>query len=177
MEYIEEVQPVDQEALKKLSKLATKQVKLEIEIRNLTEQLKELNKQHASLSEKDIPELMFEVGVESLKLTSGETIEIKHGIKATIPEKNKPGAYAWLTEKGFGALIKHQFILEYGKGENEKAENARHILEEKSLRYKEKEDIHYQTLQKQVREFIEDGIDFPTELINIFEWQKTIIKK
>jgi len=166
---------IQQEDLSNLGQLATMQLQCESRIKELENALAEATEEHKRLSMEIIPEKMFEAGLSSFKLSTGETLSIKSGITANIRPENKPQAFGWFIQKGLGAIIKHQFVIEYGKGEAEKAEKAREVLENHALRYKEVESVHHQTLNKQVKELIEEGETLP-DAINVFEWQKTIIK-
>lgn len=172
------LEEINDQLVHKISTFATKQLRLEERIELLEEQVKAAKKQLTQISEIDIPEVMEEAGVRSIQLSDGSEVKVKEILLANIKKADEPEAYTWLVKHDLGSIIKSSFILEYGKGESKKANEAKAVLEEHSLDFKSKETVHVQTLRKTMRELLEDGdVKVPMQLFGIHEVRKTEIER
>lgn len=116
------------------------------------------------LKEETIPCAMQELGLEKFTLTTGENVTIKNDVYASIPADQKPTAYAWLLNNGFGGLIKTEVTVSFGRGEKETAEKLAHELANKGLTTVISDDVHAQTLKAFLREQLANGSSIPLEL-------------
>jgi hypothetical protein len=118
------------------------------------------------LEEEDIPLAMQELGVDELKLVTGEKVSIKHDVYASLTSESKPAAYNWLEANGFGGLIKTNVSVEFGKGQIEGAESLAEDLQSRGLPVSLGRDVHAQTLKAFLREQLANGSNVPLELFN-----------
>jgi len=118
------------------------------------------------LEEEDIPLAMQELGVDELKLVTGEKVSIKHDVYASLTSESKPAAYDWLEAHGFGGLIKTNVSVEFGKGQIEGAESLAEDLQSRGLPVSLGRDVHAQTLKAFLREQLANGSNIPLELFN-----------
>jgi hypothetical protein len=127
--------------------------------------LKAAQQRVRTLEEYTLPELMREAGQEKLRTTDGVEVELTETLRASIPVANLARALQWLLENGQGAIIKRALSLEFGKGEEEKAEKALVLILEGGFTPKDKQSVHPQTLGAAIREMIAEGVDVPMELL------------
>ena len=104
----DEEQEITKEQLASISKLAKMQLKLQKDIIKAGDKLKQLTAEFTKVSEVDIPSVMNEVGLNLLRLKSGDTIEVKSEAYASISDKNRAKAMAWLKKNNFDGIIKLQ---------------------------------------------------------------------
>ena len=116
------------------------------------------------LREESLPSALQELGVEAITLDSGMKLAVKQEVYASIPAENKPGAFAWLNEHGYGGLIKLAVECEFGKGEQERAAALAESMREQGLSARVDESVHPQTLKAFLREQISKGAPVPLEL-------------
>lgn len=168
---------VDTSALKGISELATKQVRLEAELAQLEAQLKAKKEEHRQVSQIDIPEAMAEIGLSEFKLDTGHKVTVNPFYNCSIPKEQYDEAMDWLRDNGHGDLIKNTVAVDFGRGEDEAADNFKQSVENQGLSYSDKTGVHPQTLRAFVREQIESGQTLPLDLLGVFIGQKTTIKE
>lgn len=130
------------------------------------------------LEREDLPTLMAEIGVNEIKLTSGKKITIKEDCDAKISDTNKPAAFKWLLEHGFGGIIKVLVAVQFGKGEHEQAQKVATDLQKK---YRDRqvqldENVHPSTLKAFVKERMTAGEPVPVDLFGVYVYSKAVIK-
>ena len=126
--------------------------------------LKHAKERARQLREETIPSAMQELGLDEVKLSTGQTVSIKQDVYASISDENKPKAFAWLNEHDFGGIIKTDVIVAFGKGEQEAASALAQEMRENDLDASVKEGVHPQTLKAFLREQIASGSSVPLEL-------------
>jgi len=140
-------------------------------------QIKEKKKHLEYLSGEIIPTMLSEMGLSSLKLQDGSSVEVKTNYSATITQANKEAAFNWLRENGLGDIIKNEISVSFGRNEDNKAADYANLARGQGLEPKQKLKVEPMTLKALVRERIEAGKDMPTEIFNIFVGNKTTIKR
>lgn len=169
-------QPISNESLANLSKLARHQVELEDQIAKTEEKLAQLKVQLEDMSGKIIPDLMDELGMKSFELSDGSSIEIKPFVAAKIPESRTSEAFKWLRDNNYDSIIKREVSSSFGKGEDKKADELVALLRKAGAPFKDMSSVHYQTLKAFCRERIEAGdTAFPKDLFGVFEGKRTKI--
>lgn len=168
-----EAEPQTLEVLMKLAEqskeTAAKILKLEIE-------LAEEQAKNAKLLRRRIPDLMESLGLESFKLKTGEVIEIKESVNASITEEHKPQAWDWLAEHNFDGIIKSNVALSFGKDELEKAKELVVKLAELGYYTDIVRSVHPQTLKSFVKERLEAGDALPLDVFGVFEFKEAKFK-
>ncbi len=167
---------IDDGGVSRLTKLAQEQLDKEDEIKDIEGNLSERKKELNELSCVKIPDLMFDLEVDKIKLSSGKSITIKDNTSASIKEENKEEAFLWLDEHGHSDLIKHTITLNFTKGKEEEVKALLKQLKELGHTPSDKQAVHAGTLKSFVKEQIADGVNIPRDLFSIFEGKKTIIK-
>jgi hypothetical protein len=140
-----------------ITELAKKQLALEEQIIKAEEDLKKLKGSYDQVRCVDLPEKMQELELTSFTLENGTTITIKHDLRAYIRVEDKFTVHAWLKEHNLGSIIKTSVIASFESGESEKAEKLQKQLLKSGVRADKKEDIHWQTFTKCIKELLAEG--------------------
>lgn len=151
-------------SMNELSALAGALVEAEREVEFAETLLKGKKEVARRLREESLPLAMQELGMTKVKLESGETIEVKQDVFASIPAEKKESAYAWLEAHNFGGLIKTAVSVDFGRGELDEARGLFEKLREEGLAPDLSRSIHAQTLKAFLNEQIREGKDIPLDL-------------
>ena len=167
---------VDTEAAKGIAEECNKLIETQKEVANMEEQLKKLKETERNLSEQSIPNLMREAGIKELKLDDGTAISVKPYYSASISKAKEKEAFEWMRQNGFGDLIKNKVELQFGKAEDELANQLVEELISKGHNVSQKMKIEPMTLKAFIREQIEEGHEVPADLLGVYVGNKTTIK-
>lgn len=116
------------------------------------------------LATEDIPELMSELGLEKLRLETGEELTVAREVYASIPKANYEHAMQWLEDKGFGGLIKTELNVYFDRGAQQAALDAYEEMRAKGFEAETHAAVHPQTLKAFIKERLEANAEFPMEL-------------
>ena len=167
---------VKNEDLSSVGALAKRAKELEKEIEELETVTKERKEQQRKLLEDTIPAMLSELGMKSFKMSDGSLIDIKPFYSASIREENRAKAYEWLRSNGFDDIIKNTVSVRFGRGEDGLCDTLLGQLREQNYPVEQAQKIEPQTLKAWVREQMERGNEFPTELFGAYVGQKATIK-
>lgn len=153
---------------------------LEKVIASTEEELSNYKKRLEEISRKDIPGLLTGCNLSSVTLSNGSCVDVKPVIKASIAAGKVNSVYtalmglanrqdSILTGEQLNCLFKLQVI--YEAPNNEQLES----LKATGIPYDVKREIHYQTLNKLVKQLMAKGIEVPPE-ITVFSYMETKIK-
>jgi len=141
----------------------------------LEEQLKAHKEKADKISSEIIPNMLAEQGLSSLKLADGSSIDVRKSYNCTIKKDQMELAYNWLRENGLGDIIKNEVAVQFGKGEDNKAEQLLTLAEQEGYEPTQKQKVEPMTLKALFRERVEAGLDMPSNLFNIFIKDQTKI--
>ena len=147
----------------------------EDQIGNLEKDLKSVKEQADKISSEVIPNLLAEQGLSSLKLADGSSIDVRKSYNCTIKKDQMELAYNWLRENGLGDIIKNEVAVQFGKGEDNKAEQLLTLAEQEGYEPTQKQKVEPMTLKALFREGVEAGLDMPSQFFNIFIKDQTKI--
>lgn len=116
------------------------------------------------LREETIPSAMQELGLEEIKLDTGQKLSVKQDVYAAIPTGQKEQAFTWLEQNGFGGLIKVEVTADYRKGEADAALQLFQELQERGLQVEFGQSVHAQTLKAFLREQLANGTNVPLDI-------------
>ena len=122
-----------------------------------------------------IPNLLAEQGLSSLKLADGSSIDVRKSYNCTIKKDQMELAYNWLRENGLGDIIKNEVAVQFGKGEDNKAEQLLNLAEQEGYEPTQKQKVEPMTLKALYRERVEAGLDMPSQFFNVFIKDQTKI--
>lgn len=176
-EYLAYAQPAASGGdLSSLQNLAEQQAAAEAEVAKAEAALNRAKEVLKDLAERQVPDAMEQVGLSEFKTATGLVIKIDEIIRASIPNPQLFAALAWLKAHNHSALIKRSVVLNFGKGEDDKADKLLRELVEQGLEPTDKAGVHPQTLGAFVREKLEKGEEVPLDLFGVFRQRVARIK-
>jgi len=164
------------EELHGLSALAKRAKVLQKEVEDLEAVTKERKDQLRKLTEQAIPEALAETGMRGFVMDDGSKVELKDFYSASISAARKAEAFQWLRDHGMDDIIKNTVSVRFGRGEDELCSRLLEILGTQGYPAEQAEKIEPMTLKAWVKEQVERGNEFPTELFGAYIGQKAIIK-
>ncbi len=167
---------VKDEDLSSVAALARRSKLLEKEIEEIEAVLSERKDQQRKLLEETVPNMLAELGMKDFTMSDGSKITIKPFYSASIKEENRAQAYEWLRENGYDDIIKNTVSVRFGRNEDQLCEALLNLLREQNYPVEQAQKIEPQTLKAWVREQVERGSAFPTELFGVHIGQKATIK-
>ncbi len=117
----------------------------EDEISSLEAQIKKKKEEADKISSEIIPNMLAEQGLSSLKLADGSSID------------------------------KNEVAVQFGKGEDNKAEQLLTLAEQEGYEPTQKQKVEPMTLKALYRERVEAGLDMPSQFFNVFIKDQTKI--
>ena len=162
--------------LKSVSAISRKIQAKEQELEGLNEQTKQAKKDLLALTDQELPALMQEIGLSKVELSDG-SVSVKPIYSGNITAVNHETALGWLRENGFGDIIKNEVKAAFGAGEDEAAASFIKAAAEIGVETTEKQGVHHVTLRAWIKERVESGDDFPTELFGAFIGQRAKIER
>ena len=148
---------------------------LEDQMVNMEKDLKKLKEEADKIGSEIIPNLLAEQGLASLKLADGSSVDIKKSYNCTIKKDQVESAFQWLRDNGLGDIIKNEVAVQFGKGEDNKAEQLLGLAVREGYEPSQKQKVEPMTLKALFRERIEAGLDMPSEFFNTFVKDQTKI--
>ena len=161
--------------LARLAQLAEQQAECAATLARLEAEQERVRETFRNLSEREIPDLMDEVGVAEFKTASGLKVSIKETIRASIPKAQTFAAHAWLRTHGHSGIIKELLSVRFGKGQDEKARELYEQLRQEEFDVESNASVHPQTLSSWAKEMLAQGKDVPQELFGVFRQRSSII--
>ena len=142
---------------------------------NMEKDMKKIKEQADKIGSEIIPNLLAEQGLASLKLADGSSVDIKKSYNCTIKKDQLESAFEWLRNNGLGDIIKNEVAVQFGKGEDNKAEQLLGLAVREGYEPSQKQKVEPMTLKALFRERIEAGLDMPSEFYHTFVKDQTKI--
>jgi hypothetical protein len=168
---------ISNESLTSVSELGKQALLIEKEIEDLESVVEERKKALRNLTEERIPAAMSEIGMSKFEMSDGSVIEVKPFYSASIAADRRGEAYEWLRSHGYDDIIKNTVSVQFGRGEDDNAGELINLIRKQGLMPDQAEKIEPQTLKAWVREMVEKGTEFPSELFGAYIGQKAKIKR
>ncbi len=152
-----------------IASLADQAIALQAEVDAINETLTERNKELDLIVGHKLPTAMLEAGCEEFKASNGAKITLKSFVSASLVKDKIEEAFEWLREKGHGDLIKREFKLQFGRGEDNLAGTIKDLIFKEANRLPDdKTSVHPQTLNAFCTEQVAAGQEFPAELFSVY---------
>ena len=161
------------ENIKSLANQVKKLRDLEDEVKADEQALKDKEKEIERISGEVITTLLSEMGLSSLKLADGSAVDVKPYYSANISIKNRESAYNWLRSNGLGDIIKNEITVSFGKNEDNKSAEYANLAKGQGYQPTQKMKVEPMTLKALVRERIENNLDMPMDIFNVFVGNRT----
>lgn len=159
-----------------IAALARRAKELDKEIEDIERVLSDRKENYRKLTEESLPEALASLGMTSFNMEDGSSITIKPYYGASIKAERQAEAFAWLREHGFDDLIKNTVSVRFGKGEDELCSRLLTTLKGTGYTPEQTQKVEPMTLKAWVKEQVEKGKDFPSELFGAFIGKKAVIK-
>lgn len=132
--------------------------------------VKHLKSEQKELLEKTIPDAMASAGVDSFKTKGGVSVSVRDFVNGSLPKglAERKAAIEWLTDAGAVGLLKTKLELEFGRGDHNWAQEVKSKLDAVGASYKEKEDVHPQTLAAFARERMKNGEPVDLQALGLY---------
>ena len=153
--------------LSDLSRLCLQMLAVGQEVEALEAALSAKKRQLQEYRVDKIPNLMQELGVSELVLSSGAKIVIQRVINCRFNVMQKINAFKWLEQHGQASMIKHELAVEFARGESELAAMATEMLTKLGLKPSVSKDVHFQTLSAWARRQVDVGAEVPANLFDL----------
>lgn len=167
---IEAAEGPSDEQFKRVSTLATQLTRAEETVALAEVALKEAQAALRQVSEIDLPQAMLDCGMTECKVAGGAKVELKTVYRASIPKERQPEAFAFLTNTGNGAVIKHAIAISFGREDGNQAARCVDLLKQEfpGKDVSDKESVHPQTLGALVKELIGRGVEVPLDVLGVY---------
>lgn len=156
--------------LQRVVQLAELLLKLRQNVERLETELKAAKEDVRRVEQEDLPDLMQELGLQTFKLATGEVVDVKQDVECGISEERRARAHAWLTENGFGGLIKTEVVARFGRDQRDAAVAVAEQIGGEMI-----ERVHPATLKSFVKEQMEAGRAIPFDLFAIHPFNRVKI--
>ena len=163
--------------LKSVASISRKIQSQEEKLERLIEETKQAKKDLLALTDQELPALMQEIGLSKVELSDGSKVSVKPIYSGNITAANHEPALGWLRQNGFGDIIKNEVKAQFGAGEDDAAASFIKAAAELGVETTEKQGVRHVTLRAWIKERVESGDEFPTELFGAFIGQRAKIEK
>ena len=137
----------------------------EEEIAELEEQIKKKREKADKISSEIIPNMLAEQGISSLKLADGSSVDVRKSYNCTIKKDEMESAYNWLRENQLGDIIKNEVSVQFGKGEDNKAEQLLDLAAREGYEPSQRSKVEPMTLKALYRAVSYTHLTLPTKRI------------
>jgi len=161
--------------LSTLSSLANDLYLAELELAQAEEVVRAAQRKVRDIGEHQIPELMDELGMAEFTTKSGIKISVKEDLRVGVPAARREEAWAWVIDKGYGDLVKHNVIIGFGRDEEDACLELMEDLDTRGLRTKDERKVEPATLKKFIKQRLAEGEDVPLDLFGATQYSKTKI--
>ena len=161
--------------LKDIVAAAEVQLDLQVEVEKMETALKDKKERLRRQSQEIVPNMLMELGLEKLVINGGYEVSIKDEMYVKMPEDMWP-AFDWLRVNNLDSIIKTQVSVDFGKGEDEQAQELVDSLAEQGVQAKVKSTVHPQTLKAVLREQMSRGVGVPLDSFGATVVKTTVIR-
>lgn len=133
------------------------------------------SKEHAkalNISDKLLPALMEQIGLDSFTTLDGKTVTIKDVVTASITEANAPAAFKWMRKNGHAELIRRAMKLDFGPGDKNIPVVLATLKKLGITPAADKEGVHPQTLLKMIRDLLSAGESVPMQVFGVRQFKR-----
>lgn len=160
--------------LSTLSQLARDLNEAQLEAARIEEQLKAANAKVTDLAEKQIPDLMDQIGMRTFTTSDGFKVDVRETIRASVPAAKKEAAMQWLDDNGHSGLIKRSILVAFDRQQEKEARKLEAQLSKKFENVKTDLKVEPSTLRAFIGEQLEKGEAIPLDLFGA--WRQRIAK-
>ena len=168
---------LDAGKLASLSNLVDHQLDEEMEVARLEGLLKDTQERLRDVAERQIPDLMDEIGLDTITTSAGLKVSVKTTLRASVPVAQRDTAWDWLDAHGHGGMIKRSVQVAFNRDQESAADELVDGLRSKFPNVKTERKVEPSTLKAFIREQLEEGNEVPMELFGAFEQRRAKIEE
>jgi uncharacterized small protein (DUF1192 family) len=168
---------ISNESLSSVADLGKQAILIEKEIEDMEAVVAEKKEALRNLTDERLPAALLEIGMSKFVMADGSVIQVKPFYSASIPADKRGEAYEWLRRNGYDDIIKNTVSVRFGRKEDQEAGELISLIRQQGLIPDQAEKIEPQTLKAWVREMVEQGTEFPTDLFGAYVGQKAKIDR
>lgn len=160
-------------SLNEIARMAEELEHVTAERQKKEQELKEVQERERQIAERDLPEALEEVGMESFTLSDGTRISVREDVKMSIPKNpdKRERVFSFLREQGLGSLIKQEVTTD------ENTEEAINALRQAGIEPKVEENAHTGAVKSALKELEAEGEDIPWQEIGGYKLKQARINK
>lgn len=168
----------DEDKIEFISRLMTKQMKLEDEVEECEEALSKKKKDLEDIKVRKLPLAMIEANCKSHETSDGSKLTLKRTYLASVVKAEEPKFFNWLEDHGFEGILDTNIEIAFGKGGRPEAKEVlKKLQEELELDTAQlSENIHWSTLRAFAREQTEAKAEL-YEGLKVFPLDQAEIKR
>jgi len=166
--------------LQRLRDLADKQIAAQEAVDLAKGRLASCEKALRDIEEREIPDLMREVGITEFQLSDGMKISLEDKLFASVSAENKAAAYAWFEANGYERLVKRTYQIPFGRDEAEECAKIEAVLAEMEFDFRKELKVEPATVKSVIKKRLEAGQEVPDALFKVHRVQKSklaVVKK
>lgn len=152
-----------------LDSLVTAQRAAQREVERIENELREAKAKLVDVSERQLPDLMDQMGLEKFETRDGFKIQVKKTLRCSIAGDRKWAAIKWLRENGHGDIVKQTVAVPFQIGKENEAHDLAVELRGRYGNASEDQKVEPPTLRSLLNELMEQGVDVPLETFGAYE--------
>jgi len=165
--------------LKHLYVLGNEMLQAERIVQQYQDLLASAQERYNQLRMKAVPDAMIGAGLFSLKLDTGQSIEVADYVSGSLPKEPeaKDAAIHWLEENNGESILKTKIQVDFGKSEHNMALHVIALLREAGIEPSVDFGVHAATLQAFAREALRNGDPVDADVLGLFIGRVAKIKE
>jgi len=139
--------------------------------------IKTLKERKKQIQEQQLPDMMDDLSLEELALTSGKKIKAVDFVAARVSDPET--AYKWLEDTNNAGIIKNKIQINLNTGFNRVAELVKEDLANRGVGYMESKNIHHSTLNSFIKEALNNpelSQTLPKQAFGVYEARRVVFK-
>jgi hypothetical protein len=157
----------DTEKLGELGKAVTAMIDLRMKVAEAENKLAEVKRQYHEFAIGKVPDIMAELGLKEVQTQHGVKIVVAREVQCKFIPEVKERAFEWMEQNNYGALIKNEVSVEFGKDNEAAVRRVVAAIREAGFEPEVSKDVHPMTLKAWGKRQIEDGETIPSEYFNV----------
>ena len=153
--------------VKQLSALANEAGDLENRIAELQVELRAKQQRLQAIQEHDIPELMEDLDMDTIKTASGLTVIVEDKVSAKKLTEKHAAALKWLRDNGQAGLIKTGAFVPMS--DEAAADELVEQLGGEGMLAVKKLEVHHSSLAAAIRQLLAEGKEVPMDLLGGYQ--------
>lgn len=164
------------EMLLNITQLAAQVVAGEKAVAAIEEKLKDAKARLKQVQEIDLPDAMEACNLINFTTTHGHGIEVTKTLYASIAQKSKDAAAAWLVDNELAALVQENVVASFDKGQHAEVLRLVNVLRAMGeYNVSTTTTVNTGSVKSAIKELLEEGVEVPLELFGAYFAKKAVV--